>query len=336
MRRFRFTVLAFALVVACKTAPTHPANIDGVITPPGGGGVVTDGGADGSLPPGTFSTVANARGLAIAGAYLYIASIGSGGSTGTLVRVPINGGSAETLVENVTEPWAIAANDTRVTFTTASSSNGDGSVYGFLLGATTVDTLVPSINGAYGLVMDTTAVYFTEATGTLGVERRSLTTSAVDRIVTSAVLATGNALRIAGSDLFVGASNGIVYRAPVLGGVLEGLDAPLAGAIVDIALDTTTVYAAVDLPAPNGAIVSFPKLGGAVKTIVTGLDRPGRLAIDSSRLYYTNPTLGTVESVATTGGTPVILGSNLSGPYALAVGDAVYVGTQTGVTRLTK
>ncbi len=334
MRRFGLFLVSLAL--ACKAAPTHPANIDGVVPPPPGGGVVSDAGADGALPPGTFSTVANARGLAIAGAYLYIASVGSGGSTGVLVRVPINGGSAETLVENVSEPWAIAASDTRVSFTTASSSSGDGAVYGFLLGATTIDTLVPSVNGAYGLVMDSAAVYFTEGTGTLGVERRSLTTSAVDRIVTSAVLATGNALRIAGSDLFVGASNGIVYRAPVLGGVLEGLDAPLTGSIVDIALDSTTVFAAVDLPAPNGAIVSFPKLGGAVKYVVTGLDRPGRIAVDSNRLYYTNPTLGTVESVPTTGGTPVVIGSNLSGPYALAVGDAVYVGTQTGVTRLTK
>ncbi|CAN5142118.1 hypothetical protein BH09MYX1_BH09MYX1_62510 [soil metagenome] len=329
--------LTLAAVGACRSVPEHPANLDGVKIPNvGSPGITADAGTDGTVPLGTFATVPNTRGLTLFGGYLYISSIGAGASTGYLARVPAAGGAMETLAENLTEPWAIAANDTFIGFTTASSATGGGGVYDFLLGDTSVTTLTPAVSGAYGFVMDASAVYYTEGTGTLGVERRSLTTTAVDRIVTSSVLATGNALLISGQDLFVAASNGIVYRAPVLGGVLEPLDFPLAGSIADIALDTTTVYATVDLPSPNGAIMAFPKLGGAGKVLVSGLDRPARIAVDGSRVIYTNPTTGTVEAVSTAGGTPVTLATGLDAPYALAVGDAVYVGTTTAVFRVAK
>lgn len=336
MRRALFVCLAAAATIAaCRAAPEHPGTLDGVIVPPGGGTIPNDAGAD-ALPVGTFAAVGNARGLTLFGGYLYISSIGSGGATGLLVRAPIGGGAAETLVENVTEPWAITASDTRVVFSTASSGTGLGSVYGFLLGATTIDTLTANVSGAYGIALDTTSVYYTESTGSLGVERRALGTTATDRVVTSTVLASGNALALSGSDLFVAASNGVVYRAPVLGGVLEALDAPQVGSLVDLGLDTTTVYAALDLPAPNGAILAFPKLGGVAKVVLSGLDHPGRIAVADGRVYYTNPTVGTVEWVATAGGTPVTLATGLDGPYAIAVGDAVYVGTTTAIVRLAK
>lgn len=328
---------AAGLAVACRSIPEHPANLDGVVTPPVGGGTPPgDSGTDAAAAT-TFATVPNARGLFLGGGYLYVSSIGDGGATGLVVRAPIGGGTAETLIENAAEPWAVVANDERVIFSTAASGTGAGSIYGFLLAGTTIDTLTASVTGAYGLALDgTTAVYYTESSTTLGVERRSLTTAAVDRIVTSNVLATGNALAIAGQDLFVVASNGNAYRAPVLGGVLEALDLPLAGALVDLALDDTTVYAALDLPAPNGAIVAYPKLGGAVRTVLSGLDHPGRIVVQDSRVYYTEPAAGNVGWVATTGGNPVALATGLDGPYALAVGDGVYVGTKTAVLRLPK
>ena len=336
MRAPALVVFVLALA-ACSEAPKHPPNLESSIpTNVGTGSPPPDGGTDGGGAASAFAVVPNARGLTLFGGYLYISSIGSGGATGLIVRAPIGSGTPETLVENVAEPWAIVASDTRVAFTTASSGTGAGAVYGLLLGGTTVDTLSPSVSGAYGLSMDATSVYYTEATGTLGVERRLLATSSTDRIVTSNVLATGNALRISGPDVFVAASNGIVYRAPVLGGVLEALDVPLAGAIVDLAVDTTTVYGALDLPAPAGAIVAWPKLGGAGKFLATGLDRPARLALDNGRVYYTQPTRGAVEWVAIAGGTPSTVASGLDTPIALAVGDAAYVGTATAVVRVPK
>ncbi len=330
-------MLGVGVAVACRSVPEHPANLDGVVPPPvGGGPISTDGGAD-SGTAGTFATIPNARGLYLWGGYLYVASLGSGGATGVIERVPTVGGLPEVLVENVLEPWAIVANDTRVVFSTASSGTGAGNLYGFLLGETTIDTLSPNVSGAYGLALDANAaVYYTESTTSLGVERRSLTTTAIDRVVTSNVLASGNALVVSGADVFVAAANGIAYRAPVLGGSLEALDLPLTGALVDLAVDTTTVYAALDLPAPNGAIVAFPKLGGAARTVLAGLDHPSRIAVADGRVYFTVATSGTVGWVPVGGGTAVALATGLTSPYALAVGDAVYVGTDTVIVRIAK
>ena len=119
--------------------------------------------------------------------------------------------------------------------------------------------------------------------------------------------------------------------------MLEPLDVPLAYPLVNLVVDGSTIYAALDAPTPNGAIVTFPRAGGPAKIYVGSLDHPAHLASDGTRLYWTNPTAGTVSSVNLTGTLDVqTVADGLTTPYAVAVADAVYVTTADALLKLSK
>ena len=293
------------------------------------------GAFDGGLT--ALAAAENARGLSLSGGYVYVANQNTGAATGTLFRVATLGAAAEDLVTDLVEPWAVAASPTHVTFSTVRGSDGNGAVYDAVLGATTTTVLAASTTSAYGLATDATSAYFTDSSAGLGVERRGLSGTGAERIATSGVMATGYALQLSGTDLYVAASNGVVYRAPVGGGVLEALDVPLAYPLVDLVVVGATIYAALDAPTPNGAIVTFPRIGGPAKTYVGSLDHPARLATDGTRLYWTETAAGTVSSVSLDGTLDVqAVAVDLTSPYAIAVSDAVYVTTANAVLKLPK
>ena len=333
--------LGALLLVACVSETPKPPYLDHGVAPPiipaagGDGGVKDSGVFDGAAA--ALAPALNARGIALSGGYVYVANQNSGAATGTLFRVATLGAPAQDLVSNLVEPWAVVASPTHVTFSTVRGSDGNGAVYDVVLGASTATVLAASTVDAYGLATDATSAYFTDTSAGLGVERRGLNGSGAERLATSNALAAGYALRIQGSDLYVAASNGVVYHAPLGGGVLEPLDVPLAFPLVDLVVVGTTLFAALDAPTPNGAIVTFPKAGGPAKTYVGSLDHPARLATDGTRLYWTNPTAGTVSSV-NLAGTPEVqtVAADLTSPYALAVADAVYVTTAASVMKLPK
>lgn len=332
---------AVVLLAACVSETARPPYLDSGVAPPiipgggGDGGARDSGASDGGV--GKLAPAQNARGISLAGGYAYVANQNTGAATGTLFRVATLGAAPEDVVQNLVEPWAVAASPTHVTFSTARGSDGSGAVYDSILDGATPRVLAASTVGAYGLAADATNAYFTDSSAGLGVERRALSGSGADRVATSNVTATGYALRLSGTDLYVAASNGVVYRAPAAGGVLEALDVPLAYPLVDLVVQGATVYAALDAPSPNGAIVTFPRTGGAAKTYVGSLDHPARLASDGTRLYWTNPTVGTVSSVNLTGTLDVqTVATDLTTPYAIAVADAVYVTTADALVKLSK
>lgn len=330
------------LLAACAGEPTKPGYLIGGVPPPiipssgGDGGAKDTGASDGGVA--TLAPALNARGISLSGGYAYVANQNTGAATGTLFRVATLGASPEDLVTGLVEPWAVAASPTHVTFSTVRGSDGNGAVYDAVLGATTTTVLAAGTVEAYGLATDATSAYFTDSSAGLGVERRALSGSGAERLATSNVTAAGYALRLSGTDLYVAASNGVVYRAPVAGGVLEALDAPLAFSLVDVVVVGSTVYAALDAPTPNGAIVTFPRAGGPAKTYVGALDHPARLASDGTRLYWTNPKAGTVSSVNLAGTTLEVksVAADLTSPYAIAVADAVYVTTADAVMKFPK
>lgn len=330
------------LFAACAGESAKPPYLNVGVPPPiipGGGGDAggthDTGGSDGAV--GTLASALNARGVSLAGGYAYVTVQNTGAATGTLSRVATLGAAPEDLVTDLTEPWAVVASPTHVTFSTVRGSDGNGAVYDTVLGTTTVTTLAAATVDAYGLATDATDAYFTDSSAGLGVERRALSGSGGERIASSGINTSGYALRISGTDFFVAAGDGVVYTAPVAGGVLEPLDVPLAYPLVDLVVEGSTVYAALDAPTPNGAIVTFPRAGGAAQTYVGSLDHPAHLASDGTRLYWTSPTAGTVSSVSLTVASDVqTVATDLTTPYAIAVADAVYVTTADALVKLPK
>lgn len=338
MRVARF-LAGLVLLAACAGETAKPPYLVDGGAPPiiygGAGDGGRDTGATIDAGPATLATVLNARGLSLSGGFAYVAVQNTGAATGALFRVATLGAKPEDLATGLAEPWAVEASPTHVTFSTARGSDGGGGVYDLDLATTTVTTLAASTVNAYGLATDATSAYFTDSSAGLGVERRALSGSGAERVATSNVTASGYALRLSGADLFVAASDGVVYHAPVAGGVLEALDVPLAYPLVDLVVDGATLYAALDAPSPNGAIVTFPRAGGPAKIFVGSLDHPTRLAKDGTRLYWTSSTQGTVSSVQLTGAIDVqTVAAGLTSPYALAVADAVYVTTADALVKL--
>jgi len=330
------------LLFAACASETRPPYLDVGVAPPiipstgGDAGSNPDtGGSDGAA--GTLTSELNARGVSLAGGYAYVTVQNTGAATGTLSRVATLGAAPEDLVPDLTEPWAVVASPTHVTFSTVRGSDGGGGVYDLVLGTTTVTTLAAATVDAYGLATDVSNAYFTDSSAGLGVERRALSGTGAERIASSGMLTAGNALVLSGTDLFVAAANGVVYTAPVAGGVLEPLDVPLAYPLADLVVIGSTIYAALDAATPNGAIVTFPRAGGAAQTYVGSLDHPAHLATDGIRLYWTSPTAGTVSSVSLTIASDVqTVATNLTTPLAIAVADAVYVTTADALLKLPK
>ncbi len=76
-----------------------------------------------------------------------------------------------------------------------------------------------------------------------------------------------------------------------------------------IALDPESVYIVQNAheAAGQGTIVKIPKAGGALVTIVSGLDNPSYPVIDGSWIYWVDEDDGTIMKASTSGGKPVQL-----------------------------
>ena len=75
---------------------------------------------------------------------------------------------------------------------------------------------------------------------------------------------------------------------------------------------------------------------GKPAALASGIDHPQDVASDGASAYFTVPSLGQVYAVPLGGGSATALASGLSSPGAIAVGDAVYVGTADAIVRLAK
>lgn len=93
-----------------------------------------------------------------------------------------------------------------------------------------------------------------------------------------------------------------------------------------MAQDANNVYWTSSAPVDgtvSGVIVSVPKGGGTVSTLVSEPDGWRALAVDATNIYWTNLSLGTVEKAPLTGGTPTTLASGQVQPSGIAL----YAGT---------
>lgn len=217
--------------------------------PAGGGAVVVDGPCLGSSGP-TFLVTGIARGIAVDDSFVYTAT------NDGIVRAPRAGGAVEKLASSGS-PVALAADGTSLYFFgshPAGAPDADGKVMSSLaLYALPLTGGTPHIlvDGAYGQVLlsDGTNLYSSDAAG--------------------------------------------VHQLPLAGGAGAVSMIERAATVEAMALGRDAIFLAVYTigigGAPSaGSIRRMPRGGGAVSTIVSGLDHPTSLALDADRLYFTD------------------------------------------------
>lgn len=331
-------------MVACSKNEVMPPNIgdlDGSPTlPPHGGTSNPDGGV--SADGGTLATASNPKGIFVTGGFVYYTNFASGAADGTVSVIATTGGTPTDLAKGQDGPWAIAVASNVVFFTLAPTA-GTGGISAVSTSGGNPSTIQTGATGAFGVAVDATNAYWTNDNALGGggalVFFVPLTGGTGKQLLDFGSDLTPTGLSIFGTDLYVPTSGtqAAVLRGSTLGGTLEALDAQTSVTFADAVADSSTVFATIDDVAPAGAIVSYPRLGGAAKIVASNLNHPQRLALDGTHLYFTDPDGGNVWVIdLTTSNAPQLLASGLSAPLPIAVADAVYVGATDSIVRIPK
>lgn len=346
MRILGLVLLACAL--GCSNDEDRPpplGDFDGSVTPPPHGGVGGEGGDAATDGGGSLAAATSPAAIVVSGVYVYYTNFGTGASDGRVSVVPIGGGTPIDLATGLDGPWALAVAGGNVYYT-LTRSTGTGGVFSVPAAGGAITPVQDNVTGTRGLATDGVNLYWTLDNGNSGaggtiVESLLLGSSTPKQLLDSGSDFAPAGLVLSGSDLYIPGQSGsedAVYWGTTSGGVnLTPLDSPQGLTYADVAVSTDTVYATIDDVAPAGAIVAFPRHGGVAVTVATGLDHPQRLALDGSRLYFTDPDEGTVwvKDVTTTDA-PVVFADGLASPLAITVADAVYVGTTDAILRFAK
>lgn len=328
-----------ALAVACSDGrpPVLTVPVPTSTSTGGDGGVPPSDAALDAAPPTTFAALGGVTDLRVGGGFLWIASPNGGGTNGTITRVPLSGGAPEDVVVKLAEPARLAVTTTDVLYTTSRASDGAGTLGQLSLGDAGVATLAPT-TFSLGLTTDAQFVYASDTTTTLHVVRRAIAggAGAVDFASTTATV-NGTGIVATTTDVFVAASDGVLYQTDIGGGPLASYAGPFDGPCGDVVASGTDLWVAVDAAAPKGAIVKVSQKGGTVTPFVTGIDHPRRLAVETNRVYWSSAPTGTLGYVPLDLPKPVVFSTGLDSPGPLAL-DAthVYVGTKGQVGRLAK
>ena len=332
------------LLFACQNQDTPPPYLpdfdsSGPISP--GNGTSNDGGSNEGGEAGAVSAASNPKGIFVSNGSVYYTNFASGGADGTVAVVSTSGGTPTNLATGLNAPAAIAVAAGTVYFTLDPTS-GTGGVSSVPTAGGSVTSIQSGVSGTTGVVVDATNVYWALDTGSgVGVYFVPQAGGTPKQVLDFGGSLAPTALTIATTDVFV-ATDG--PQAAVLAGTTSGstnltpLDTQSSITYADVAASATTVYATVDDATPNGAIVSFPRAGGPVKTVVGGLNHPQRMALDGTNLYFTDPLGGNVYLVDLTQTTPTaaVFASGLTSPLPIALADALYVGAADSIVRIPK
>ena len=108
-------------------------------------------------------------------------------------------------------------------------------------------------------------------------------------------------------------------RAPLDGGPATQLGTAYNS--VSVVLGDSGVYWDNSQPTDGGSISFVPISGGAATAVASNQIDPGWLAIDATRLYWTDPGSGTIWRAGLDGSAPLVLAVGQAVPIGIAVDD---------------
>lgn len=351
---FRVSTLAASIVIGCSANP---------VIPDGGGqdGAVDDSGGDGgpcftstNTAPG-YTAVALAcgqntpSGIAVHNGVVYWTNYYAGGA---VMSVPVTGGTPTTIATNQDWPWAIAVDDNNVYWTNYDNGSA-GTVGAPGLGQTTSGTVMKvavtggtpvmldqGLEGPFGLAIDATNVYYTNAGGgrikSVPIAGGTATVLATDQVPLG--------IAVDGTSVYwVSFFNGTVSSTAKAGGsgTKELTASNTATNVIGVAVNATSVFFSTDDGSTTSVIASMPLAGSASPTVLaSGQDDGWGIALDATNVYWANSDQlpnGYMASTSLTGGTVTKLATNIGFPTSIAV-DATglyYTGYGGHVWRLT-
>ncbi len=272
------------------------------------------------------------QGLGVDDSFVYFTERGPTPGTGTVKRIPKNGGTVTTLASNLDFPSAFASDSTSIYVvengiakTVKKISKTDG----------TVTTLVSTglVNPVGGTV-DANFVYFVDLGSTSGTGR-------IGKVPvgggSETNVATGLNFPFGGpvvDNVFlyfseIGIGSGKIRKVPLGGGAVTDLATGLFTPQPTVSVDSTFVYfGEAGFSIGSGMIKKVPlDPGGSVFALASGqrfnVSFPIAMRLDNSYVYFVEnmPVTsggGTVKKVSVNGGTVVTLASGLDVPNRLA------------------
>jgi hypothetical protein len=299
-----------------------------------------DGGEDGASEEAGSTVVvlasgndACARNIVVDATSVYWTADDGSVNEGSVMKVPIDGGTPTTLASGQSSPWGVAVDATRVYW-----FNRGGSVMKVPLeGGSPVILASEQVISTGSLALDAARLYWG---GNGGIAAMPLEGGTPELILSA------GSPTIFGVDstsvYFASANSGSIWTDANVSGILK---APLdGGAAVSLApgtslagtLQGTSLYYLV-----GQDVMTVPIVGGAPVTLASSNEPPLGIAADSTRVYWTANLQsfadgglvdeGKVMSVPSAGGTTTTLADALPQPIAIAV-DATSVYRADGGT----
>jgi hypothetical protein len=286
----------------------------------------------------TLATSTDPQFLAVDSKNVYWTDDGDGSSgntgTGSVLSVPIAGGTVTTLATGLLSPAGIAVDATDVYWVDFGLLDPPGDVMKVAVSGGTPVTLATSTGGGTPthITIDAKNVYWTDGnavwqipkgggTPLMLAEHKGGLTSGI-AVDSTYVYWTSEESPDGGSPL----NTGSVMKTPIGGGattvLATGQSIPL-----DLKVDGKNLYWANqgETTKPNGMVMKLPLAGGSPVPLAMGQNTVFDLAIDSTHVYWNDwgqqtltMTNGSLMSVPIAGGTPTTIAAQVQ-PYDLVV-----------------